>query len=285
MSSTATAEGSRPRRGASGRRRRADLLVLAQGLASSRHKAQALILAGEIWRGSLRVEKSGERLPADSILHVRPRRRRFVGRGGEKLDGALDALGVDPRDSLVWDIGASTGGFTDCLLKRGARCVVAVDVGRGQLDASLRNDSRVILREGINARRLRPDQLPGPPSIVVVDVSFISLEKILVALVQAAPDARIVTLVKPQFEVGRGQVGRGGVVREQALQEQVLHRLCARASLLGLRPASIVESPLRGAAGNREFFVHWVPAAQAPAVALEQEIYEAVYGSNQKEKV
>jgi 23S rRNA (cytidine1920-2'-O)/16S rRNA (cytidine1409-2'-O)-methyltransferase len=158
--------------------------------------------------------------------------------------------------------------------------VVAVDVGRGQLDAALRADPRVEAHEGLNARHLRPGDLPGPPALVVIDVSFISLAKIVLAVAAAAPGAEVVALVKPQFEVGRGRVGRGGVVRDPALQEEVLRGVCARSADWGLRAAAIVESPLRGAEGNREFFVRWTPVASGPAGALDVEraIREAVHG-------
>lgn len=278
MSSSGPAErgGGRPRRPA---RRRADLLVVERGLAATREKARALILAGEVFCAGAAVGKAGQVLAAGAPLEVRPRRPLFVGRGGEKLEGALDALGVEARVPLAWDIGASTGGFTDCLLRRGAERVVAVDVGRGQIDASLRADPRVEVREGMNARHLRPGELPGPPGLVVVDVSFISLEKVLPALARAAPGAEIVTLVKPQFEVGRGRVGRGGIVRDPALQESVLARLCGRAPEWGLRVAGVVESPLRGARGNREFFVRWVSgAAPVPAHDVARSIRAAVHG-------
>lgn len=253
--------------------------MVERGLASTREKARALILAGEIFSDGSPVRKAGELLAAGAPLELRPRRPRFVGRGGEKLEGALPALGVDARGALVWDIGASTGGFTDCLLRRGAARVVAVDVGRAQIDAGLRADPRVTLREGINARYLRPGDLPGPPDLVVVDVSFISLDKVLPPLAAAAPAADIVSLVKPQFEVGRGRVGRGGIVRDADLQEQTLLRLCARALDWGLKVTGVAESPVRGARGNREFFVRWSPLASAAPVAdVARAVREAVHG-------
>ena len=267
-------------------RRRADLLVVEQGFAESRQKAQALILAGEIWRLEIRIEKPGEQLPADTILSLRSRRRRFVGRGGNKLDGALDHLGIDPEGALAWDIGAATGGFTDCLLQRGAAHVVAVDVGRGQLDSSLRDHERVTFRTGINVRFLEPDQLPGPPSIVVADLSFISLEKVLPALCAAAPGAPIVALVKPQFEAGRGRVGRGGIVRDPAVQEETLRRVCRVAADLGRDVTAVVESSLRGAEGNREFFVRLEPAHPGgTGFDTDRLTHEAVYGNEKKENL
>ena len=265
-------------------RRRADLLAVEQGLAESRQKAQALILAGEIWKLQTRIEKPGEQLPADTILRLRSRRRRFVGRGGNKLEGALDFLGIDPEGLLAWDIGASTGGFTDCLLQHGAAHVVAVDVGRGQLDSSLHDDERVTSRTGINVRYLEPEQLPGPPSLVVADLSFISLEKVLPALCAAAPGAPIVALVKPQFEAGRGRVGRGGIVRDPAVQEEALQRVCRAAASQGRDVTAVVESSLRGAEGNREFFVRLDPTDPGGAgFDTDRLIHEAVYGKKEKE--
>ena len=252
------------------------------GLAPTRGKAQALILAGEVICGGQQVAKAGALLDPAVALELRSRRRLFVGRGGEKLDGALAGLEVAPQGVLAWDIGASTGGFTDCLLRRGAARVVAVDVGRGQIDASLRSDPRVDLREGINARHLRPGDLPGLPELVVVDVSFISLGKILPPIAAAAPGAIVVSLVKPQFEVGRGRVGRGGIVRDPALQEQVLLRLGENAREWGLSPEAIVESPLRGARGNREFFVRWAPLRHSRSGDWPAAVREAVYGGTEK---
>jgi 23S rRNA (cytidine1920-2'-O)/16S rRNA (cytidine1409-2'-O)-methyltransferase len=258
---------------------RADLLVVERGLAPTREKARALILAGEVICDGAPVGKAGSALSVGARLEVRPKRPRFVGRGGDKLEGGLSALGIGAVSGTVWDIGASTGGFTDCLLRRGAARVVAVDVGRGQIDASLRADARVAVREGVNARYLKPGDLPGPPTLIVVDVSFISLEKILPALAAAAPAAEIVTLVKPQFEVGRGQVGRGGVVRSAALMVAALQRLCSRATDWGLAILGVAESPLRGVRGNREFFVRWAPASDpraCPPAQVAQAIAAAV---------
>jgi 23S rRNA (cytidine1920-2'-O)/16S rRNA (cytidine1409-2'-O)-methyltransferase len=219
------------------------------------------------------------------VLSLRSRRRRFVSRGGEKLEGALDRLGFDPRGARIWDIGASTGGFTHCLLRHGARHVVAVDVGRGQLDESLRNDERVTVREGINVRYLQPGQLPGPPSLVVADLSFISLEKVLPALSTAAPGTPIVALLKPQFEAGRGRVGRGGIVRDPAVQEETLRRVAHAATTLDRVVTRVVESPVRGAEGNREFFMRMDPAGGSAPAPADQIIHEAVYGNDTKEEV
>jgi 23S rRNA (cytidine1920-2'-O)/16S rRNA (cytidine1409-2'-O)-methyltransferase len=265
------------------KRRRADQLTVERGLAPTREKAQALILAGEVLREGRPVAKPGALLPAGAILERRSPRRQFVSRGGNKLEGALAALALPTAGILAWDVGASTGGFTDCLLRRGAARVVAIDVGRGQIDAALRADARVELREGVNARYLRADQLPGPPDLVVVDVSFISLDKVLPAIAAAAPAAPILSLVKPQFEVGRGKVGRGGIVRDEALQEQALEHLCARGNQWGLAAAAVLESCLRGAGGNREFFVHWVPGSGKATFDWARAVREAVYGSAEKD--
>jgi 23S rRNA (cytidine1920-2'-O)/16S rRNA (cytidine1409-2'-O)-methyltransferase len=187
-----------------------------------------------------------------------------VSRGGVKLAHALDRFGVMPEGRRCLDVGASTGGFTDCLLQRGAAHVVAVDVGQGQLDWTLRNDPRVTVREGVNARELRADQVGEPPSLVTADVAFISLEKILPALRQAAPDAELVLLVKPQFEAGRERVGRGGVVRDPATWRDVLGSVARALVASGCRVIGATASPIAGPAGNREFFLHAMPGAAEP---------------------
>jgi len=239
---------------------RVDLLLVDRGLASSRAKAQALILAGQVSSGGVRLEKPGIRVPVDLPIEVRPGRR-FVSRGGHKLETALADfdIRVEGRDTL--DVGASTGGFTQVLLEAGAARVVALDVGRGQLDWSLRSDPRVQPLEGINARYLRPSDLPFRPSLAVVDVSFISLKLVLPAVAPClTADGEIVALVKPQFEVGRGKVGRGGIVRDRNDHRQVLEELSQWSSGAGLGPIGLSRSALRGAEGNQEYFLHLRPA-------------------------
>jgi len=193
-------------------------------------------------------------------VRVRGALRRFVSRGGEKLAGALDDLGLDPTDRVCLDVGASTGGFSDCLLQRGARHVVALDVGYGQLHEKLRQDPRVTVLERTHARDLRADQLPEAVDLVTADVSFISLRLLLPAIAAAAPRAELLLMVKPQFEVGRGQVGKGGVVRDDALRESAAAAVREAAEELGYRPLGQVDSRLAGPKGNREIFLWLRPA-------------------------
>jgi 23S rRNA (cytidine1920-2'-O)/16S rRNA (cytidine1409-2'-O)-methyltransferase len=232
---------------------RADALLHRRGLAESRARAQALILAGSVVAGDHRVEKPGQLLEESVELRVKEQLR-YVSRGGLKLEKALDhfALPVDGR--LCVDLGASTGGFTDVLLQRGALRVHAVDVGYGQLHAKLRADPRVVLHERVNARDLR---LPEACGAAVADVSFISLKLVLPALVGALrpSDAWACVLVKPQFEAGKGEVGKGGVVRDPAIQARVVSEIADEFRRLGLRVLGSVESPLKGPAGNREYLL------------------------------
>jgi 23S rRNA (cytidine1920-2'-O)/16S rRNA (cytidine1409-2'-O)-methyltransferase len=218
-----------------------------------------LILAGRVLVDDAVVDKPGTRVRSEARLRLEGETRRFVSRGGEKLAGALDDLGIDPRGRACLDVGASTGGFTDCLLQRGARSVVAVDVGYGQLEAKLRGDPRVIVVERTNARRLSAAAVPGPVELVTVDVSFISVRLLLPRLAELAPRADWLILVKPQFEVGRGQVGKGGVVRDDALRAGAVASVRAAAGALGWRAAGEVESRLAGPKGNREVFLWLVP--------------------------
>jgi 23S rRNA (cytidine1920-2'-O)/16S rRNA (cytidine1409-2'-O)-methyltransferase len=241
-------------------KQRADMLLTSRGLASSRAQAQALILAGRVRSGPVRVDKPGMLLPSEAPLEV-AEGLRYVGRGGHKLAGALGALGIQVRDRDALDVGASTGGFTQVLLEAGARRVIALDVGRGQLDWGLREDPRVTVLEGINARYLQPNDLPFLPSLAVVDVSFISLAAVLPAVVSClVAGGEIVALVKPQFEVGRGRVGRGGIVRDPALHFEVLRRLVTFAREHGWGVAGAERSSLVGAEGNVEFFLHLIPS-------------------------
>lgn len=262
---------------------RVDQLVVDRGLAATRAEAARLIMAGRIRIGGERVDKAGRLVRPDAASLGLSEASPYVGRGGEKLAAALAAFGVTARGRICLDVGASTGGFTDCLLKVGAHRVYAVDVGWGQLDASLRSDPRVMLFERVNARSLTPDRFEDPPSLGAVDVSFISLEKVLVAVAAClAPDAdsrhpEILALVKPQFEVGRGRVGKGGVVRDGGRHREVLLRLAAFAVARGLAPRGVIPSPLRGAKGNREFFVHLsVGDTAMPADALTAAVEAAV---------
>ncbi|MBL8658320.1 MAG: TlyA family RNA methyltransferase [Rhodospirillales bacterium] len=237
--------------------RRADELVLARGLAESRARAQALILAGLVYADARRIDKPGQRLGDDSKITVKGRDHPWVSRGGVKLAHGLDRFAIDPAGLVCLDLGASTGGFTDVLLARGAARVYAVDVGHGQLAWRLRQDPRVVVLERTNARDLGPAAVPEPVGLVVCDVSFIGLATALpAALALAAGDAALIALIKPQFEAGRAEVGKGGVVRDPAVHRAV----CAAVeSWLAARPGwrvlGICESPITGPSGNIEFLI------------------------------
>jgi len=238
-------------------RHRADLLLVERGLCGSRQEAAGLILAGKVRTGDRRVEKAGTFLPGDAPLAVVGPSHPYVSRGGVKLRHALEVLRVNPRGRTCLDVGASTGGFTDCLLQAGARLVIAVDVGYGQLAARLRQDPRVHVLERTNVRSLDPSRLPARPDLATIDVSFISLRLVLPSVVRLLDAPKeIIALVKPQFEVGKGQVGKRGVVRDAALHRAVLERLAHTATGLSLHVAGMAASPLLGPMGNREFLVH-----------------------------
>jgi 23S rRNA (cytidine1920-2'-O)/16S rRNA (cytidine1409-2'-O)-methyltransferase len=236
---------------------RLDSVLVERGLAESRTKAQALIMAGLVFSGDRRLDKPGQPVAGDAALEVRGQDHPWVSRGGVKLAHGLDRFAIDPAGAVALDIGASTGGFTDVLLARGAARVYAVDVGHGQLAWKLRTDTRVVVIERTNARHLTRAEIPEPVDLIVCDASFIGLETVLPApLALAAPGAHLVALIKPQFEVGPGQVGKGGVVRDPALHEAV----CARiAAWLGAQPGwtvlGIEESPITGPEGNKEFLI------------------------------
>ena len=238
-------------------KQRLDVILVERGMAPSRARARALVMAGKVYSGTRRLDKAGLPLAADAPLEVKSLDHPWVSRGGVKLAHALDHFAIDAAGLIALDIGASTGGFTDVLLDRGAARVYAVDVGRGQLAWKLRQDGRVVLLERTNARHLTLRQVPEPVGLIVCDVSFIGLELALpAALGLAAPGARLVALIKPQFEVGRGRVGRGGVVREEALQTEVCRRIEAwLAAQPGWRVLGLTESPITGADGNREFLI------------------------------
>ncbi len=235
-----------------------DLLLVERGLVESRARAQALILAGKVWSGSRRIEKAGERLASDADLVVRGPDHPFVSRGGVKLAGALDAFGLDPQGLVCADFGASTGGFTDCLLQRGAARVYAIDVGYGQLHERLRRDERVVVMERTNARYLTASELPELVELVVIDASFISLEKLLPAATRIlAPRGEIVAMVKPQFEVGRENIKKG-VVRDDAARLSAISNIARAAGTLGLRELMRCDSVLPGPEGNVEAFLRLV---------------------------
>lgn len=231
---------------------RLDQLLVTRGLFPSREKARRAVMAGEIEVAGRRVDKAGTNVADDAELHVKEREP-FVSRGGRKLAAALDRFAIDPTGLVCCDVGASTGGFTDCLLKRGARRVYAIDVGYGQLDHGLRQDERVVVMERLNARHLGPEDLPEPVDLVTFDVSFISLLKVVPPLLpHLRPGGRLVALVKPQFEAGRGQVGKGGIVRDEALRRRVIDERVAELTALGLEPDGVFDSPVAGMGGNRE---------------------------------
>jgi 23S rRNA (cytidine1920-2'-O)/16S rRNA (cytidine1409-2'-O)-methyltransferase len=235
---------------------RLDQLVVDRGLAPSRERARALILAGQVSVGGQPVTKAGTQVTSDVDVALIAPDHPYVGRGGLKLAHALDAFAIVVERREALDIGASTGGFTDVLLKRGAARVIALDVGHGQIDWALRNDPRVVVIEKFNARRLTPDDLPGPVDLVVIDVSFISLRQILpVVPPLLRPGGDVVALVKPQFEAGRAEV-RKGVVRDPAVHARAVEEVSAAAREVGLTPVSSVASPITGAKGNREFLLH-----------------------------
>jgi 23S rRNA (cytidine1920-2'-O)/16S rRNA (cytidine1409-2'-O)-methyltransferase len=236
-------------------RQRLDVLVVERGLAGSREKARALILAGQVLVNGQKADKAGANFDPGAQIELLAQPR-YVGRGGLKLEAALDHFGIDPTGTICLDIGSSTGGFTDCLLQRGAARVYAIDVGTGQLDWKLRNDPRVIVQEQVNARYLSRDQVPEPIALAVCDVSFISITMILPAVVPLlTPTAEMVILVKPQFELDRSQVGKGGIIRDPELHHQACRRVEQVVQALAFQTA-FLPSPILGAEGNREFLLH-----------------------------
>jgi 23S rRNA (cytidine1920-2'-O)/16S rRNA (cytidine1409-2'-O)-methyltransferase len=237
-------------------KKRLDVLVLERGFAESREKAQAMILAGEVRINGTRGDKAGMQVPADARIEISGNSAKYASRGGFKLEGALEDFGVVVAGKICLDIGASTGGFTDCLLQHGALRVYAVDVTPAQMAWRLQKDARV-KQVGENARNLRPEQIAEPADLVTVDVSFISAAKVLPAIAAAAgPGAELLILVKPQFELDRGDIGPGGIVRDPALHERAIERVRAAAVAAGLHVDGVHPSRVRGAEGNQEFFLH-----------------------------
>ncbi|HXP04295.1 MAG TPA: TlyA family RNA methyltransferase [Stellaceae bacterium] len=238
-------------------KRRADQLLVDRGLAESRQRAQALILAGLVYAGERRIDKAGEALPEEIGIVVRGRDHPWVSRGGIKLAHALDHFAIAVTGLIALDIGASTGGFTDVLLTRGAARVYAVDVGRGQLAWKLRQDARVSVHEGVNARYLTAVEIPEPVDLITCDASFIGLATVLpAALALAKSKAQLVALIKPQFEAGPKMVGKGGVVRDPAVHRAVCEAVVAWAGSQGWIVIGVSESPIEGPAGNREFLLY-----------------------------
>jgi 23S rRNA (cytidine1920-2'-O)/16S rRNA (cytidine1409-2'-O)-methyltransferase len=236
-------------------KQRIDQLLVDRGLAESRQKAQALILAGAVMVNGQKAQKAGQTVPVDSAVELLERLP-YVSRGGFKLAAALDRFRIDPTGKTCVDIGASTGGFTDCLLQRGALRVYAVDVGASQLDWRLRTDPRVVVRDHTNARYLQLTDIPEPCALAVCDVSFISVTLILPALPPVlTSNGEMVVLIKPQFEVGRDEVGKGGIVRDPSLHRAACDKVRGAMEALGYR-SEIIDSPILGAEGNREFLLH-----------------------------
>lgn len=239
------------------KRERIDKLLVAKGLADSRTKAQAMVMAGVVLVDNQRVDKPSDQFPPDAQIRVKDAENpasKYVGRGGLKLEAALNEFQIDVGGQICLDVGASTGGFTDCLLQQGATRVIAIDVGHNQIDWRLRNDPRVEVREGVNARYLQPEDFVTKFDLIVVDVSFISLTKVLPTLVPLLEvEGKLIALIKPQFEVGRGEVGSGGIVRDAAQRERVVREVIEFAEALGLSAEGRMESPIHGAEGNVEF--------------------------------
>lgn len=237
---------------------RLDLLLQSRGLAESRERARSLILSGSVLVDGKKVEKAGAQVREDAEIVLLGPASPYVSRGGIKLEAALDAFRPDLSGKIVIDVGASTGGFTDCLLQRGAVRIYAVDVGYGQLAWRLRQDPRVVVLERRNIRTLPPEAIPEPVDLATIDVSFISLEKVIPVVIPfLKPEGEIIALVKPQFEVGKGEVGRGGIVRSPEKRQKVLDRIHNKAAEWGLEAAGSIPSPILGQKGNAEFLVYF----------------------------
>jgi 23S rRNA (cytidine1920-2'-O)/16S rRNA (cytidine1409-2'-O)-methyltransferase len=239
------------------RRERIDKLLVEKGIIQSRERARAFIMAGKVMVEGQTVDKPGTKVKIGNQLQVRGSDLPYVSRGGIKLEGALNTFGVDPKGMVVMDIGASTGGFTDCILQKGARKVYAVDVGYGKLAWKLQKDPRVINLERRNIRYLKKEEVPEEVDLILIDASFISIEKVLPHLLDFMRRGSIlVSLIKPQFEVGKGEVGKGGVVKDPLLHQRVIDRISEFSHRLGLSVLGLTESPLLGPKGNKEFFIY-----------------------------
>jgi len=237
-------------------KQRLDKLMMERGMTPSRERAQALIMAGQVVVGEHTVDKAGQQVPVDSDIRIKGEILPYVSRGGLKLRRALDEFRIDVSGLVAIDVGASTGGFTDCLLQAGAEKVFAVDVGYGQLAWSLRQDQRVVSMEKTNIRNLLPEHLDQIPDLAVIDASFISLSKVLLPTINLIkPGGRIIALIKPQFEVGKGEVGKGGIVRDPVAHEKAIEGVRRAALELGLAVEGLCDSPIKGADGNREFLI------------------------------
>ena len=236
---------------------RIDKLLVDRGIVQSRERARAMIMAGKVAVEGRRIDKPGVQVNGEARIQLQGGDSSYVSRGGEKMEGALKAFGIDPKGMVVMDVGASTGGFTDCILQKGAEKVYAVDVGYGQLAWKLQKDARVINLERRNIRYLRREEVEEEIDLILIDTSFISIEKFLPHLLGfLKKGGAILGLLKPQFEVGRGEVGKGGVVRDKALHEKVIDRISQFSRGLGLKILGVAESPLLGPKGNKEFFIY-----------------------------
>ncbi|MEW5800930.1 MAG: TlyA family RNA methyltransferase [bacterium] len=239
------------------KKQRIDKLLFDRGLVSSREKANALIMAGHVFIGEVRIEKPGQLVPDDSPVTVREPDNPYVSRGGLKLEKALAEFCISVQGKTALDVGASTGGFTDCLLQHGALQVYALDVGHGQMDPKIAHHARVIPLERVNIRHVSPSDFPAPFDLITIDVSFIGLRLVLPAVKELlSGEGEIIALVKPQFEVGKGQVGKKGVVRDPEKQKQVLYEIIDFAQSIGLFCQGLIASPITGAKGNLEFLLH-----------------------------
>ncbi len=239
-------------------KKRLDIIVFERGLTESREKAKALILAGNVFVNGDKCTKAGEKFSEDIEISIK-KNLKYVGRGGLKLEKAIESFNVNVKNKICLDIGASTGGFTDCLLQKGAAKVYAVDVGYGQLHWNLRNNPKVVVIERCNFRNIPEDKIPESMDIVVIDVSFISLKKIEPkALAFLKKNGEIIALIKPQFEVGKDEVGKGGIVRDENKHQEVVNELSMFFENMGLKVKNIIESPVLGQKGNKEFLIHIV---------------------------
>lgn len=239
------------------RKERFDKLLVEKGIVQSPERARAFIMEGRVAVDGRILDKPGTRVAVDAQLQLREEDQIYVSRGGKKLEGALEAFGIDPRGMVVIDVGASAGGFTDCVLQKGARKVYAVDVGYGQLAWKLQKDPRVVNLQRRNIRYLKREEIQEKADLILVDTSFISIEKFLPQLLGFLKEGGdLISLIKPQFEVGKGEVGKGGVVRDPALHQKVIERISQFSRRLGLKVLPVVESSLLGPKGNKEFFIH-----------------------------
>lgn len=262
-------------------KKRLDVLLVERGLVESRQRAQAIIMSGQVYVGEQKVDKAGAQLPEDADIQVRGQGLAYVSRGGLKLEKAMKTFAeIDLAGAICGDIGASTGGFTDCMLQNGAKKVYAVDVGYGQLAWSLRSDPRVVCMERTNVRYLTPEQIPEPLDFGTVDVSFISLKLILPALrTLLKPEGQLVCLVKPQFEAGREKVGKKGVVRDPAVHREVLEQFLINAAEADFTVKEMTFSPIRGPEGNIEYLGHLTVGAGAPWAGDVAALVEASHGA------